>query len=111
MEYLSEAEERFYKRVFTCSSTTLTRAELESFPCPFCTKNVSDDLMKSIVNEMDAELKKYAWEENSKEWEFEYEGARYYEMDNAATKHKVPYYEDLGHTIDDRECKLKLIQQ
>lgn len=99
MENLSETDERFYKHVFTCGSTTLTRGELESFPCPFCTKNVTDEQMEAIVIKMDTEIKKYAWKKNGAELELEYEDARYYEMDNAAAKCKVPYYEDLVHAV------------
>lgn len=47
----------FYDHVFKCGNTEVTRRDLESFPCPFCTENVPDKVMELIVKEMNKELK------------------------------------------------------
>lgn len=85
----------FYNKVFSCGKTKLTRRELEDFPCPLCARNVSDEQMQAIVSEMDGEIKKWTYEDGNEEYEFEYEDIRLREMEEAAVRHKVPYYQDL----------------
>ncbi|MDE7061896.1 MAG: hypothetical protein K2O73_01450 [Lachnospiraceae bacterium] len=36
-------------KIFRAGDSELSRGELESLPCPFCTDNVSDETMQSIV--------------------------------------------------------------
>ena len=92
-----EFELEFYNHVFKCGNTEITRRDLESFPCPFCVENITNEQMQSIVKEMDYELKKYQYDAklNSEELKEECEYNFYYEMDIAAVKNKVQYNEDL----------------
>lgn len=92
-----EIRSPFYDHVFKCGDTMLTRRDLESFPCPFCTENVSNEVMISIVSEIDKELKLYRYnlKQNPEELEEEHKYNLYYEMDIAAVKFNVPYYEDI----------------
>ena len=39
----------FYAREFFSGSTTISRSELESLPCPFCTDKVTDQQMQAII--------------------------------------------------------------
>lgn len=87
----------FYNQVFKYGDTQITRRDLEMFPCPFCTEKVSDEQMQSIVEEIDRELKKYQFDKNEEEEELQSqrEDAYYFEMDIAAAKSNIPYYEDI----------------
>lgn len=86
----------FYDKVFTCGHTHLTRRELESLGCPFYTKNVTDEVMRKIASVMNDELAQWNFKKvGGEELEFTCEDARFHEMDNAAVKLGVPYYEDL----------------
>lgn len=97
MNINKESESAFYNHVFKCGNTEITRRELESFPCPFCVENITNEQMQSIVKEMDNELKKYQYDTNlnSEELKEEYEYNFYYEMDIIAVKYKVKYSENL----------------
>ena len=85
----------FYNKAFSSGKTQLARRELEDLPCPFCTKDVSDEVMLKIVSEADTEIKKWDYDDNNEELEFKYEDIRFREIEEAAVRHKVPYYEDL----------------
>lgn len=85
----------FYNKVFSSGTTQLTRRELEELSCPLCTKNISDEVMQQIVSEADEEIKKWDYDDDNEELEFKYEDIRIRETENAAVRHKVPYYEDL----------------
>lgn len=82
--------------IFKCGTTILTRKGLESFPCPFCTKNVTDDVMRKIVKEINRELKKYSYDRtlDEEKLKLQREDNLYYEMDIVAVKYGVPYYEN-----------------
>jgi hypothetical protein len=47
----------FYTKEFSCGSSYISRGELESFPCPFCTENVSDETMQAIIDLTDDSTK------------------------------------------------------
>lgn len=84
----------FYNKVFTCGDATVSRWELESFACPFYTKDVSDETMQKIVSLMNEELSKWNFETVGNDGiEFSFEDALYFEMDNAAAHFHVPYYQ------------------
>lgn len=85
----------FYNKVFSFGNTQLTRRELEELPCPFYTKNISDEVMLKIVSEADKEIKEWDCDGNNEELEFKHEDIRFKEIENAAVGYKVPYYEDL----------------
>lgn len=46
-------ETSFYNKAFSSGKTQLTHRELKDLPCPFCTKDVSDEVMLKIVSEAD----------------------------------------------------------
>ena len=93
-----EHNQEYYDKEFGFYNSTISRGELESLPCPFCTDNVSDDVMQSIIMMTDLSTKqrlklpddqKLNLKKNkvSEVWWEELEAAvRYY---------KIPYYEDL----------------
>lgn len=83
----------FYNKVF--GTVQLTRRELEELPCPFCTKDISDEVMQQIVSEAEEEIKKWDYDDDNEELEFKYEDIRLREIEEATVRHKVPYYEDL----------------
>lgn len=85
----------FYNKVFSSGTTQLTRRELEELPCPFCTKEISDGIMQQIVSDADREIKEWHYDDNNEELEFKYEDIRIREIEEAAVRCKVPYYEDL----------------
>lgn len=83
----------FYNKVF--GTVQLTRRELEELPCSFCTKDISDEVMQQIASEAEEEIKKWDYDDDNEELEFKYEDIRLREIEEAAVRHKVPYYEDL----------------
>lgn len=85
----------FYNKVFSSGTTQLTRRELEELPCPFCTKEISDGIMQQIVSDADREIKEWHYDDNNEELEFKYEDIRIREIEEAAVRCKIPYYEDL----------------
>ena len=97
MNINKESELAFYNHVFKSGNTEITRHELECFPCPFCVESITNEQMQSIVEEMDKELSNYQYDThlNSEELKEEYECNFYYEMDIAAIKHNVKYYEKI----------------
>lgn len=44
-----EHNQEYYDKEFGYYNSKISRGELESLPCPFCTDNVSDDVMQSII--------------------------------------------------------------
>lgn len=85
----------FYNKVFSSGTTQLTRRELEEMPCPFCTKEISDEIMQRIVSDADREIKEWYCDDDNDDLEFKSEDIRIREIEDAAVLHKVPYYEDL----------------
>lgn len=89
--------DEFYSKEFIYGSSSLSRGELESLPCPFCTENVTDEQMEAIVRQTELETKA-AMGINSNEslnmkdnrtsevwWE---------EMEAAVRQQGIPYQED-----------------
>lgn len=85
----------FYNKVFSSGTTQLTRRELEEMPCPFCTKEISNEIMQRIVSDADREIKEWYCDDDNDDLEFKSEDIRIREIEDAAVLHKVPYYEDL----------------
>lgn len=83
-------------KIFKSGRSSLSRGELESLPCPVCTKNVTDKTMQLIVDEIEAEMQDwYEWLEqgdvsedkvNEKWWEI---------MEEVVCALQIPYYEEL----------------
>ena len=85
-----------YEKNFKSGKTKLCRADLESMPCPFCTDNVSDEEMQSIVDELEQEMT--PWREWCKQGDITKDrlDEKWWEMlEHIVCEHGVPYYEDL----------------
>lgn len=106
---VDESHDEFYDKVFKCNDSELTRRDLESFPAPFCTENVSDETMQKIINETDAGTRQ-TWKLRSDEPLKNSDTATdelietrnekidetwWHELEEAAIRYNVPYYEDL----------------
>lgn len=93
-----EHNQEYYDKEFGYYNSKISRGELESLPCPFCTDNVSDDVMQSIIMMTDLTTKQRLrlpdnkWLNLKKDkvsevwWE---------ELENAIRYYNIPYHEDL----------------
>jgi len=93
-----EHNQEYYDKEFGYYNSKISRGELESLPCPFCTDNVSDDVMQSIIMMTDLTTKQRLrlpdnkWLNLKKDkvsevwWE---------ELENAVRYYNIPYHEDL----------------
>lgn len=96
-----EHNQEYYDKEFGYYNSKISRGELESLPCPFCTDNVSDDVMQSIIMMTDLATKQRLrlpdsqWLDikNDKVSEVWWE-----ELEAAVRYYKIPYYEDLPET-------------
>lgn len=52
-----EHNQEYYDKEFGFYNSKISRGELESLPCPFCTDHVSDDVMQSIIMMTDLSTK------------------------------------------------------
>ncbi|CDN31890.1 hypothetical protein BN938_1810 [Mucinivorans hirudinis] len=96
-----EHNQEYYDKEFTCTESSITRGELESLPCPFCTDGVSDETMQNIINLTDNATKQIVRERNLEGININDE--TYYEiwwaeLESAVIHFKIPYYEDLPET-------------
>lgn len=88
----------FYDRNFTYSDTTLSRADLESLPCPFCTENITDEQMEVIAFETDSLTKERLRLSDNEHIDFDndkHSEVWWEELEAAVNRQNVPYYEDL----------------
>ena len=93
-----EHNQEYYDKEFGYYNSKISRGELESLPCPFCTDNMSDDVMQSIIMMTDLTTKQRLrlpdnkWLNLKKDkvsevwWE---------ELENAVRYYNIPYHEDL----------------
>lgn len=93
-----EHNQEYYDKEFGYYNSKISRGELESLTCPFCTDNVSDDVMQSIIMMTDLTTKQRLrlpdnkWLNLKKDkvsevwWE---------ELENAVRYYNIPYHEDL----------------
>lgn len=90
--------QEYYDKEFVCLSSSITRGDLESMPCPFCTENVSDETMQQIIQMTDTETKvrlgiadkfwlNLGIDRVSETW--------WEELEKAVRHYNIPYYEDL----------------
>lgn len=85
-----------YNKVFKSGMSELCRADLESLPCPFCTDNVTDEQMQSIVNELEVcMLEWYEWGDNGDITEDRVNEVWWENLERIVCNHGVPYYEDI----------------
>lgn len=91
----------YYTKEFVCGQSSITRGELESFPCPFCTDDATDDMMQRIIDETEAETKcrmrKIHREECSSDDEYKEirDSIWWKELEGLVVAAGIPYYEDL----------------
>jgi 3-deoxy-D-arabino-heptulosonate 7-phosphate (DAHP) synthase len=88
----------FYSREFFSGQLSISRGELESLPCPFCTKNVTDGQMQAIIDGIcantrvrmrlsaDKKIDMSCDKTSSVWWE---------ELEHTVVAAGIPYYEDM----------------
>lgn len=99
-----EHNEEYYAKEFTCGDSSITRGELESLSCPFCTDGVSDETMQDIINLTDSATKQIVLDRNLEGININdetYSEIWWSELESAVNHFKIPYYEDL--TEDETE--------
>lgn len=88
----------FYTKEFAYGDTVLSRADLECLPCPFCTENVTDEQMEAIVFETDLSTRERLRLSDSEHIDLDnnkHSEVWWEEMEAAANRQNVSYYEDL----------------
>jgi hypothetical protein len=88
----------FYSKEFFSGLISISREELESLPCPFCTKNVTDENMQAIID-MTCEQTKMRMGLSQKD-AIDISDERtneiwWQELEQTVVAFKVPYYEDM----------------
>lgn len=95
---LQELSEDVYQAPFRFRNSTITRGELESLPCPFCTAEITDQQMYNIVKETDLSTKGRMHLPNTNALNFNNDKISeiwWEELEKAALAEGVMYYEDL----------------
>ena len=91
-------EQEFYDKEFTCGQSVVSRGELESLPVPFCTDDVTDDQMETIIAQTDAGTRQRLGLSDRATINFEndkHSEVWWEELEEAVRSQNVPYYEDL----------------
>lgn len=91
--------QEFYTKEFTCGNSVISRQELESLPCPFYMKEVTDDQMQAIIDYTDFATKRYYKLPLDQPIDFnnnKYSERWWIELESAVLQQNVPYYEDLN---------------
>lgn len=91
-------EQAFYDKIFRYGQSELSRGELESLPSPFCTYDVTDEQMAEIVRQTELDTRerlRLNEEEQIDMGNDRHSEVWWEEMEAAACRHNVPYYEDL----------------
>ena len=84
-----------YEKVFSCGETELCRGDLESLPCPFDTKDVSDETMQEIANELESEMTEWReWNKQGDVSDDRLDEVWWEKLEHIVVEHKIPYYED-----------------
>ncbi len=93
-----EHNQEYYDKEFGYYNSKISRGELESLPCPFCTDNVSDDVMQSIIMMTDLTTKQRLRLPDNQWLNFKKDKVSevwWEELEAAVRYYKIPYYEDL----------------
>lgn len=93
-----ERNEEFYDKVFSFGDTQLSRRDLEELPCPFCTDNVSDELMQDIVEIVNEDTRIMLSLEDDEHIDFENDehNSMWWEvLERVCNAFEIPYYEDM----------------
>lgn len=91
-------EDAYYDKIFRAGDSELSRGELESLPCPFCTDNVSDDTMQKIVEIIDSSTRDRLriGPDDHIDFENDFHSRIWWEeMEAVVCEFDIPYYEDL----------------
>lgn len=91
-------EDTDYDKIFRAGDSELSRGELESLPCPFCTDNVSDETMQSIVETIDRSTRDRLRLSGNEHIDFDndrHSRIWWEEMEAVVCEFGIPYYEDL----------------
>lgn len=94
----TEKNQEFYDKEFKCNDSTVCRSDLESFPIPFCTENVSDETMQKVVDDTDAGIRQRWKIRDDKPLDMENEDISetwWEELEEAANHYNIKYYDDL----------------
>lgn len=91
-------EGEFYDKIFVYGKSQLSRGELESLPVPFCTKDVTDEQMETITYQTELDTRERLHLDDEEEIDLEndrHSEVWWEEMEAAARRQNIPYYEDL----------------
>ena len=92
-----EHNQEYYDKEFGYYNSKISRGELESLPCPFCT----DDVMQSIIMMTDLTTKQRLRLPDNQWLNFKKDKVAevwWEELEAAVRYYKIPYYEDLPET-------------
>ena len=90
--------DEFYDKEFVCNDSSIKRADLESLPAPFCTKNATDEVMQIIIECTDGYTRQALRIDEKTPLNFEDDKTLeiwWRELEEAAEFYEIPYYEDL----------------
>lgn len=93
-----EHNQEYYDKEFGYYNSKISRGELESLPCPFCTNNVSDDVMQSIIMMTDLSTKQRLGLSDDQRLNLKKEKVSevwWKELESAVRYYNIPYCEDL----------------
>lgn len=88
----------FYSTIFRHGDSEISRGELESLPCPFCTLKVSDEQMTAIVKQIDVQTRMRLGLSSDEQIDLKHDKHSlvwWGELETAVNDYHVPYYEDL----------------
>lgn len=88
----------FYRREFTCGASVVSRGELESLPCPFCTKDVTDEEMQEIIDTTVGNTRQRMGLNGNEALDLSDEKTDevwWEELERAVVALDIPYYEDM----------------
>lgn len=90
--------DEFYDKEFTCGQSCITRGELESLPCPFCTDNVTDEQMQTIIDQTDGETRSRMRINSDQPLDLDDDKTSevwWEQLEAAVNRQNIPYYEDI----------------
>jgi len=87
----------FYTREFFSGKLSISRGELESLPCPFCTDKVTDEEMQAIIDLTCHQTKMRLGlnEEDEIDLSDDTSWIWWEELEETVVAFDIPYYEDI----------------
>ena len=90
--------QEFYENEFVCGKTTICRGDLESLPCPFCTKDVDDEKMQRLAELTEAGTRQRTSDYNESLMSKDKQDEIWWEeLEDSCNYLGIPYYEDLDN--------------